>query len=93
MKEINNKILDKWTLIHLGAGLGLGLAKIPRPYAYSLLVGFEILENLILRKELGELFKDIEGPANVISDIVVGGAGYELTRYISQNSPNTSINH
>ena len=89
--EINNRVLDGWTLVHLGAGIGLGLIKTPRFSAYSSLVVFEILENLILRKKMAELFNDLEGPANIISDLVVATAGYELTRYLSQNGSNTAI--
>ena len=89
--KYNNSFLDWWTLVHLGTGIGLGLIKIPRPYAYPLLIGFEILENIAMRKGFEELFKEKEGPINAISDILVASGGYEVTRRLSQNSSNTAI--
>ena len=81
MKD-NNKILDWWSLGHIGSGLYLGMINIPRYSAYGLLIGFEILENVIFREELGDFFGDFEAPTNMISDVILGIGGYELTRHI-----------
>ena len=80
--EYNNRVFDKWSLVHLGAGVGLGLIKVSRPWAYTILIGYEIVENVMMRKEMGDLFDEIEGPANAVSDVIVAGIGYEITRYL-----------
>ncbi len=78
----NNSIFDLWSLVHIGSGVILGLAKISRPYTYGLIIGYEFIENFVLRKQLESFFKEEEGDLNIISDVVVGIAGFEITTYL-----------
>ena len=80
--EYANKFLDGWTLVHIGAGVALGLFKVPRRWAYPLIIGYEIVENVIMRESMGDFFKEVEGPRNAVSDVVFGIGGYEATNYV-----------
>ena len=48
-----------------------------RKIAYSLIIGFEVIEKLFLEKVV---FKEVEGVQNIFSDVVVGLLSYELAR-------------
>ena len=74
---MGHEIIDGWSLIHFGAGAILGLMKLPRTSAYSLIIGYEIFEN-ILKFENKDLFGDNESVKNIVVDTIVGIAGYEL---------------
>lgn len=50
--DYTNSFFDQWTLNHLWVGMAYGLIKIPRPYAYTLLIGFEVLENIAMRSQI-----------------------------------------
>jgi len=75
--EVNNKIVDAWTPIHYLMNFALGLTGIKRIPAYSIIISAEIVENLLLRKTCAQLFKEQEGSANILSDIITGIIGYE----------------
>ena len=76
--ENNNKIIDWWTTIHFLGGFVIGSAIPKRDLGYGLILGYEVVENLIARKLAGDFFKEDEGPINIISDSIVGIIAYEL---------------
>ena len=76
--EDNNKIIDWWTTIHFLSGFVIGCAFPRRKVGYTLIIGWEIIENILMRSEFGDFFKETEGPINAISDSVVGLLAYEL---------------
>ena len=78
--ETNNKIIDFWTIPHFLVGSILGFNIPKREIGYSLIIGYEIVENLIIRKLAGDFFKEYEGFVNVVSDIIVGIGAYELSK-------------
>ena len=76
--EDNNKIIDWWTTIHFLGGFVIGSAIPKRKIGYSLILGYEVVENILMRSEAGDIFKEDEGIINAISDSIVGILAYEL---------------
>ena len=72
---MENKIIDAWTFIHALVGFNIGSVIKSRPVGYSLIVGYEAIENLFL---IGPIFQEDEGWLNIISDVLVGISFYEL---------------
>jgi len=70
----NNKLLDKWTVVHIGTGLLVGLSIKQRKIAYPLIIGFELIEKGFLEEVV---FKEKEGIKNILSDIAIGIISYE----------------
>ncbi len=68
-------ILDWWTPIHALVGFCVGSVVKSRPLGYSLIAGYEVIENKFL---IGPVFINDEKWLNIISDIVVGVGFYEL---------------
>ncbi len=69
--------LDRWTPVHIAFGAGFGLIGVNRPVAYGLMIATEIFE-AVARSRGSTFFK--ESNANMIADLVVGIAAYELAR-------------
>lgn len=76
--EVNNKIIDWWTIPHLLGGFVIGCAIPKREIGYGLILGYEVIENILMRSDLGSLFKEDEGLINAISDSIFGILAYEL---------------
>jgi len=79
--EQNLAALDPWTLVHLGAGLALGLMAVPRSTALGAAIGYEVVEQFVERSQPGREFfntKHAERPANAIVDVAVFAVGYWL---------------
>lgn len=76
--ENNNKIIDWWTIPHLLGGFVIGSATPKRKIGYSLILGYEVVENILMRSEAGDIFNEDEGPINAISDSIVGIIAFEL---------------
>jgi len=72
---MENKIIDPWTFIHALVGFNIGSVLKSRPVGYSLIIGYEFIENLFL---IGPIFQNEEGWLNIISDLVFGIGAYEL---------------
>ena len=72
---MENKIIDPWTVIHALVGFNIGSITKSRPVGYSLIIGYEFIENLFL---VGPIFQNEEGWLNIISDLVFGLGAYEL---------------
>jgi hypothetical protein len=79
--EQNLAAVDPWTLVHVAAGLALGLMAVPRSAAFGAAVGYEIVEQFVERSKAGREFFNTEhpeSPANAVVDVVVFAAGYWL---------------
>jgi hypothetical protein len=76
--------LDRWTWVHLGTGLGLGLVLSRWWVAVVLLIAFEGLEAILrqVRTRKGGLF-EYESAANIVADVVVALAGYLAVRWLA----------
>jgi len=76
--------LDRWSWVHLGAGLLLGLTGLDWRIGVALIVGFEGLESILRRiKTNGEGLFEYESWPNVAADIVIGSAGFLATLWAS----------
>ena len=75
MNPEDKGVLDIWTLIHSLSGFTAGLVGIPRVLWILIMVGWEILEQIILTQEEPD-WK--EPPINIVSDVVFGFIGYEI---------------
>jgi len=73
--ETENKIFDGWTVIHALVGFCAGFTIKSRPLGYSLIIGYEFIENKYL---IGTIFETGEGLSNILSDIIVGIGSYEF---------------
>jgi len=81
--------VDTWTFLHIGAGFGMGYAKIRFPYATGITIGWEIFENVFVYPIAEQiLYKESFGKEklpNIIVDIIATlggwGAGYILSPY------------
>lgn len=74
----NKSFVDAWTGVHVTTGFILGLLELKRKYAYSLIVGSEVVENVLLRKTFSGFFE--ESLVNIVSDIIFCSLGYEFSR-------------
>lgn len=45
--KINEGAIDRWTLAHIGSGVGLNLLGVPLWGTVMLSIGFEVVENII----------------------------------------------
>ncbi len=73
---MQTKIIDNWTLIHALTGFYIGTIIKSRPLGYSLIIGYEVIEPLLVPG----VFEESEGILNIISDTVVGILTYESGR-------------
>ena len=75
----NNIPFDWWSVMHFVGGAMLkrtfGLSK---EQALKVVIGYEILENIIFRRLSGRLFGEDEGLVNAVSDIGFGMAGWSV---------------
>ena len=73
---MQTKIIDSWTLIHVLTGFYLGTIIKSKPLGYSLIIGYEVIEPLLVPG----IFEEKEGILNIISDTIVGILSYEAGR-------------
>ena len=79
--EQNEAALDPWTVVHLGAGLALGLMDVDRDKAMGAALGYEAVEQYVERQAWGrDLFntRRAESLANAAVDLAAFGVGYWL---------------
>ena len=69
---------DWWSLLHLSSGLFLGYYFDDPLRVFAILFVYEIFE-ILLR---GVLFSGHEDFANIMKDLIVGMAGFYITKYI-----------
>lgn len=75
--------IDPWTVVHFGSGLAMGLLDLSFGTAAALNVGYEVVENVAQRADVGQRFFGVstpEHPVNALTDIVVVMAGWYLGR-------------
>ena len=73
---MENKIIDPWTFIHALVGFNIGSLIKSRPFGYSLIIGYEVIEPLLIPT----VFENEEGWVNIFSDIAFGLGAFELAR-------------
>lgn len=79
--EQNEAAMDPWTVVHFAAGLALGLTRAPASWVAAGAVAYELVEQVLERRELGEELFHVAGPespANVVVDLAVLAGGYWL---------------
>ena len=73
---MQTKIIDSWTIIHALTGFYIGTIIKSKPLGYSLIIGYEFIEPLLVPA----IFDESEGIQNIISDTIVGILSYEAGR-------------
>ena len=79
--EQNEKAVDPWTLVHLAAGLALGLMNVPRKAALAISVVYEAAEQVFERQRWGKELFETHGPEslpNALMDSAALLAGHLL---------------
>ena len=67
---------DTWTLAHAFGGFVLGVLGFGLKTTLAIALGYEVLENDILREQAAELFNEYEGLHNMAADVVAAGVGW-----------------
>jgi len=75
----NKAPFDAWTLLHVVLASALGFLGVPRILAYFLIFIVEIFE--FMASQAGSMFFQ-ESRANIIADLAVGIAAYEIARVL-----------
>ena len=73
---MENKIIDPWTFIHALVGFNIGSLIKSRPLGYSLIIGYEVIEPLLVPT----VFENEEEWVNIFSDLAFGLGTFELGR-------------
>lgn len=79
----NRAAVDPWTMVHLSAGLALGLMKVPRRWACAASIAYELAEQVFERQAWGKELFEVSGPEslpNALADSAAFLAGYRLGR-------------
>lgn len=82
-KYQNSAAIDPWTVVHFAAGLAAGLMELPRRPILGMAVGYEVLEQLLERHQVGQDLFETSGPEKAVNaavDVAVLAAGHELGR-------------
>ncbi|MEJ2540369.1 MAG: hypothetical protein P8188_10425 [Gemmatimonadota bacterium] len=81
-KEQQNKaVADPWTVVHFSAGLAIGLMAIPLRWTLPVAVAYEVLEQSLERKRVGQEIFKTSGPetlGNAVLDVAAFAAGHRL---------------
>jgi len=73
--------VDKWTVAHLLVGLGLSIFRVPRPVAYAIIIGTEVVEFALRRTDFSQtLFAETQ--ENIVADIFFSVLSYEVNQII-----------
>lgn len=77
----NHVAVDRFTVVHLLVGLGLGAVGIPLPIVAGIAIGWEIVERP-LKREFRESFPNPsqDSPENMVFDVAAMMGGWWLTR-------------
>ncbi len=77
----NRAGLDPWTVVHLSAGLALGLVNAPLRWALTAAVAYELVEQVVERQRWGQRLFAASGPEvalNAVLDTAAFAAGHRL---------------
>jgi|GEM_PF-2266824 len=77
--EQNQAALDPWTVVHLSAGLALGLMRLPLGRCLAAALAYEVAEQFAERRDWAQGVFETDGPesvANAVADVLVFAAGH-----------------
>ena len=77
----NHAVLDPWSLVHFATGLAAGLAAIDRVPALGAAIAYEVVEQDLERREVGQRLFETSGPeaiSNAVMDVLLFAAGHAL---------------
>jgi hypothetical protein len=77
----NRAVLDPWSIVHFATGLAAGLADVDRGPALGAAILYELLEQDLERRDLGQDVFNSSGPeiiANATADVILFAAGHFL---------------
>jgi len=77
----NRAMLDPWSVVHFATGLAAGLTEVDRTKAIGAAIAYEVLEQDLERRKLGQELFETSGPEtvpNAIADVVLFAAGHLL---------------
>jgi hypothetical protein len=80
-KQQNEAAIDPWTVVHFSAGLAMGLMDIPLRRALAVSLTYEVVEQFMERRPIGEALFRVSRPEtlpNAIVDMVTFAAGHRL---------------
>ena len=80
-EEQNQAVLDPWTVVHFATGLAAGLVRMPRAWALTAAMAYELAEQYAERRDWGRAFFETgrqESASNATMDLVVFVAGHYL---------------
>ena len=81
--EQNRAAVDPWTLVHLSTGLAFGLSGRTLRRSLAAALVYEVVEQLVERKELGHRLFGTHGPETLVNatvDVAAFAAGHRLGR-------------
>ena len=83
-EQANLAVLDGWSLVHLGWGVGAGAARLSPWVFLGATAVYEVLEYLHEHPRGSRIFgsKRPESPANMIADVGIAALGYSVARYV-----------
>ena len=79
--EQNRAIADPWTVVHFAAGLAAGLVEMPREWALTAAVAYELAEQYAERQDWGQEFFETsreESVPNAAMDLAAFAVGHWL---------------
>lgn len=85
MIVVNSSIIDLWSIGHLAVGILIGFLfriflrgkdKLSYVLLFSILIGWEIIENLVISHTIFAEMFGVESLKNSISDVIVGFIGF-----------------
>lgn len=77
----NVAALDPWTVVHFAVGLAAGLVDLSRTGSMGAALGYEVVEQLLERRRLGQELFETSRPEtlpNVLADLAVFAIGHRL---------------
>lgn len=85
--EQNQAMLDPWSIVHFGVGVAAGLMDLPLRGVLPLAVIYEIVEQELETRDVGQDLLETSGPEsipNAVADVLVFALGHELARRWNQ---------
>lgn len=79
----NSAAVDPWTVVHFAAGLAAGLVEMPYRWLLAGSLAYEVVEQVVERRELGQELFETSGPeslSNAVVDMLAITLGHHLGR-------------
>lgn len=80
----NEAVVDPWTVVHFSSGLALGLIDLSLRKALPAAIAYELLEQVLERREVGQKLFVTSGPES-LSNAVMDTAVFALGHWLGQN--------